>query len=455
MSKYFGTDGIRGKAEMFTGEFLAKIVRGLDVRGKKVMIGGDTRESTERILGDLAESLAKCGAARIGNVGVLPTPGINYAFYALGFDLAIDVTASHNPYTDNGIKIFERGEEFGVKLGEEARERIEETIDAGDDEDLADDSLGGDSLAGEFARAEVEDLSREAREAYIEHLCEYVEKVDLSGMRICLDLANGATSMIGAKAFERLGAKVETMNEDARFGRKINDGAGSTHIEGLRERVRTGELDFGAAFDGDGDRGLMVDKNGEVVDGDQILAVIAKHLKLPKIVATVMANQGLINWGREQGVEVEITDVGDQNVAKAMRATNICLGGEQSGHIILPGEAMGDGMLTALEIARVIRESRRGLEELAGEMKKFPQAMRNVPADRAAKESLKSSERVRKIIAEAEKKLERMNGRLLVRPSGTEELVRITLWGEDQAEIEELAGELEAKLTEEFRNGRN
>ena len=446
MGKYFGTDGIRGKAEMFTGDFIEKIVRGLEVRGKRVLIGGDTRESTKRILTDLALALENNGAKEVGILGVFPTPGINFVMHALVYDYAIDVTASHNPYTDNGIKIFEYADEAGVKLGKEGAERIERALD--------DDS----PLELTTYEEETQMIEEQLRgfSAYTTHLREYIgEAADFSDLEVILDCANGATSVVSSGIFEALGAKAEVINDDREFGKKINDGVGSTHIETLQKAVTSGDYKLGAAFDGDGDRCMLVDENGEVVDGDQILAILAKYLKLPAVVATVMANQGLLNWGKENEVEVVTADVGDQNVAAEMRARDIKLGGEQSGHIILPGEAMGDGMLTALMVTKVMAEEKKHLSELASEMKKTPQAMINVPANAEEKEIFKTSENVRKMLEEFSSELVDVHGRVLVRPSGTESLIRITMWGDEQEKIDALSKELADKLTEEIKNGRS
>lgn len=439
MEKYFGTDGIRGKAEMFTADFLYKIVRGLGVRDKKVMIGGDTRESTERILGDLARAISAEGG-EVVNVSVLATPAINFAFYQLGADYAIDVTASHNPYTDNGIKIFERGEKCGVKLGAEKREVVERALN--------DNSLAMPEDANGAGRTE------SAVELYEKHLLDYLGNVDLGGLKVALDCANGATSVVGGVAFEKLGAEATVINNDANFGQKINAGVGSTHIEGLQKVVREGEFNLGAAFDGDGDRCMLVDERGEVVDGDQILAILAEYWGLDKVAGTVMSNQGLLNWGRERGVEVVTTDVGDQNVAKAMMEQNIKVGGEQSGHIILPNEAMGDGMLTALVVAKIMSEKKQSLNALASTMKKTPQVMINVEADKSEKARLGDAE-VQELLAEFSSRLEPVHGRLLVRPSGTEALVRVTLWGDSEVKIAELGEELVNKLKEKIENGRS
>ena len=444
MGKFFGTDGIRGKAEKFSAEFVDKIIEGLGAEDKKVLIGGDTRESTEQILSYLEKSLARWGAREIINVGVLPTPAINYVFFELGCDLAVDVTASHNPYTDNGIKIFERGETSGVKLGEAGRERIERVLSGEETMEKP------DSLPEVLRRG-----GEEARELYRKHLREYLGEATFEGRRVGLDLANGATAAIKGAVFEQLGADVAVINDDAQFGRKINDGVGSTHIEGLQKLVVERKLNLGAAFDGDGDRCMLVDENGEEVDGDQMMAIIAKHLGLNKIVGTIMSNQGLLNWGEKAGVEVLTSDVGDQNVAKMMRETGAKLGGEQSGHVILPGEAMGDGMLTALMVLKIMSEEKKTLSELAREMEKMPQVMTNIHAAPEDKARLKTDEEIKKIVSDYERKLGEKHGRLLVRPSGTEELVRITLWGENQTEIDSLAEELAEKLTKEFNHGRN
>ena len=433
--KYFGTDGIRGKAEIFTPEFLVKIVAGLiDYAGDniKVLLGGDTRESTEWILADLESALETFGI-EYSNVGVLPTPAINYCFYEMGFDFAIDVTASHNPYTDNGIKIFERGENFGKKLSEKGCEAIESALDSEKTYALVSATLR-------------EDLHAEALNLYKNHLKNYLGETNFNNLKIALDCANGATSVVGESIFEELGAETEIIHSDENYGREINAGCGSTHLESLESLVKENELDLGIAFDGDGDRCLLVDETGAVVDGDEIIAILANYLKLDKIAVTVMANQGLLNWANENKIETEITAVGDSNVAAAMREKNIKIGGEQSGHIILPNEPTGDGILTSLMILKAISESKKSLKELKSIMTKYPQIIVNMDATPAEKESLKTSEKAKDVLLEFDKKLEAVSGRLLVRPSGTENLIRITMWGNDKEIIEKLANELKNKL---------
>ena len=435
--KYFGTDGIRQKADQFTPEFLYKIARGLvDYAGDtvKVLIGGDTRESSEWIIRDLESAFENLGV-EYQTIDVLPTPGINYCFYQMGFDFAVDVTASHNPYTDNGIKIFERGETSGTKLCEAGCKKIEESLE----KELFYDAVSASAR---------ENLHDDALDLYKSHLETYLGEADFKGLKIGMDCANGATSVVNKSIFEKLGANVKLINADAEFGTGINHDCGSTHLEKLQELVKNNQLDFGVAFDGDGDRCLLVNHEGEVVDGDEIIAILANYLKLDKIAITVMANQGLLNWAKDNKVHAEITAVGDSNVAAAMREQDIKIGGEQSGHIILPGEATGDGMLTALMITKVVAGTKKSLKDLSSIMTKFPQIIVNMDATPDQKKALKEKDEAKNLLLEFNQKLDSVEGRLLVRPSGTENLIRITMWGNDSEAIEKLANELKAKLGE-------
>ncbi len=435
--KYFGTDGIRAKAENFTPDFLTKIIAGLvDYAGDdiKILLGGDTRESTEWILADL-EAACETFGLEYGNVSVLPTPAINYCFYEMGFDFAIDVTASHNPHVDNGIKIFERGKTSGEKLSERGCEAIESVIESEKTYALISPTLR-------------EDLHTEALNLYKEHLRKYLGEVDFSGLKIALDCANGATSVIGKSIFEELGAEVEIIHANKNYGTTINLNCGSTHLESLESLVKDAHLDLGIAFDGDGDRCLLVDETGAIVDGDEIIAILTNFLKLKKIAITVMANQGILNWAKENNIETEITAVGDSNVAAAMREKKIKIGGEQSGHIILPNESTGDGILTSLMILKAISKSQKSLKNLASIITKFPQVIINMDATSEQKAALKTSDFAKKLLLQYDKKLESVSGRLLVRPSGTENLIRITMWGNDKKTITDLANELKEKLGE-------
>lgn len=435
--KYFGTDGIRQPADKFTADFLARIIKGLtDYAGTdiKVLLGGDTRESSEWILRDL-ESACETFGIEYSSVGVLPTPAINYCFYEMGFDFAIDVTASHNPYTDNGIKIFEHGTTSGQKLCPAGCEAIERALDQETPINLIPSTLR-------------EDLHDEATTIYKEHLLNYLEITDFSSLHLGMDCADGATSIINKQIFEELGAKVELIHANPNYGQGINHDCGSTHLESLKTLVTKNHLNFGVAFDGDGDRCLMIDKDGNEVDGDEIIAILANYLNLDQIAITVMANQGLLNWAKDNGIHAEITAVGDSNVAEAMRTYHIAIGGEQSGHIILPNETTGDGMLTSLMVTKVIAETRKPLHDLAHIITKFPQVIVNLDATPKQKSNLKTSEAAKHLLLEYDDKLKSVSGRLLVRPSGTEPLIRITMWGNDKNTIENYANELKTKLGE-------
>jgi len=433
----FGTDGIRSQAADFTPEFLAKIIKGLvDYAGDniKIFLAGDTRESTEWILQDLSQACETFGV-EYSNAGILPTPGINYCFYEMGFDFAIDVTASHNPYTDNGIKIFERGKSQGTKLSEQGRTTIEA-------------SLAEDLDFSPATTSDRENLHAEALSLYLEHLTNYLGKADFHGLHIGMDCANGATSVVNSQIFEHFGAKVKLVNCCKNYNTNINKDCGSTHLEALKNLVTENHLDFGVAFDGDGDRCLAIDQNGNAVDGDQMLAFLSQHLGLNAIVTTVMANQGLLNWARNNHIHAEITAVGDPNVVAAMVNQNIKIGSEQNGHVILPGLTSGDGMLTALMLTKTVAETSKTLADLASIITKFPQIIVNMSATPEQKQALKISSTAKQLLLDYDEKLKSVEGRLLVRPSGTENLIRITMWGNDKSTITTLANELKTKLGE-------
>lgn len=462
----FGTDGIRGKAEQFTPEFLAKIIRGLvdyaDRDDFKIFLAGDTRESSEWIIRDL-ETACETFGVEFSSAGVLPTPAINFCFAKMGFNFAIDVTASHNPFTDNGIKVFELGSDGrGQKLSEEGRAKIEA-------------SLKTDISYSPVALSDRADISLDAQELYKEHLENYLGSIsdfinnpndetsnivkntdsensasslpDFHGFHLGIDCANGATSVINKSIFEKLGANVELINCCKNYNTEINKDCGSTHLESLRKLVLEQHLDFGVAFDGDGDRVLMIDETGAEVDGDHLVAILTDFLKLDSLAVTVMTNQGLLNWAKSENLKLEITPVGDINIAAAMLAGKAKIGSEQNGHLIPPGQTSGDGMLTALLATKVISETKKSLHELAAIIKKLPQITINIPADPTQKENL-NSDTVKKLLSAYDEKLKAEKGRLLVRPSGTENLIRITMWGESEEFIKNLIEELKIKLGE-------
>lgn len=433
----FGTDGIRGEAEKFTPDFLAKLIRGLiDYAGDeiKLFLAGDNRESTEWILQDLA-TVCETFGIEYASAGILPTPAINYCFYQMSFDFAIDVTASHNPVADNGIKIFERGRQSGQKLSVQGREAIEKSLTTGITYIPAATTLR-------------EDLHAEAIELYQNHLTSYLGDTNFAGLSIGLDCANGATSEVASQVFEQLGADVELIHCEPDYNASINNNCGSTHLESLQSLVLGNHLSFGIAYDGDGDRCLLVDHTGAIIDGDHIIAILANYLHLDKIAITVMANQGLLTWAETNHITTEITPVGDSNVYDAMRLHHIELGGEQSGHIILPGEPTGDGILTSLMLTKIVAESNETLHTLASIVTKSPQVIVNFPATPEQKQFLKSSDPAKQLLLDYSHQLEPLHGRLLVRPSGTEPLIRITMWGDSESTIDKLAHELKAKLGE-------
>lgn len=439
MTKYFGTDGIRDKADIFSLEFVQAIACGLYDYAKdqqrekfKVLLSGDTRESTGWILRNFESAFEALGI-EFGNAGVLPTPAINFVFYEMGFDYAIDVTASHNPFEYNGVKIFERGEKYGVKLSPEGQTVIENAIDE-------------QKRCAVVAPELREDLHEDALDRYLQHLRSYIGETKLNGLNIGLDCANGATSVIADKIFTEFGANVTVINCDDRYGRLINNQCGSTNLNTLGQLVRERNLDFGIAFDGDGDRCLFVDQNGSIVDGDHILAIFADFFNLPNFVTTVMANQGLIDWAKIRKIHVEITDVGEHNVIKIMHSQNINLGGEQNGHIIIPNEPMEDGMLTGLIMAKIVANSNSSLAELATIIKKLPEITLGVEASKEEKKLLESNEEIKKLLKDYESIINSLGGRMLVRPSGTEDVIRITMWGKDEEEITAMAQELANRI---------
>lgn len=441
---YFGTDGIRCKADLLTTEFIAGIAKGLikyaenqGITTPKVFLAGDTRESSEWILQDFCRAFETLGV-EYAQAEVLPTPAINYAFYEMGFDYAIDVTASHNPYHDNGVKVSERGENFGVKIGAEGREFIEKELIDPQPYELMAASLQ-------------EDLHDDALDRYVKHLREYVGEVSFAGMRIGLDCANGAQGVIGERIFKELGGEVIVINNSTDYGTAINDGCGSTHLEALSELVVREGLDLGMAFDGDGDRCMLVDSHGETVDGDQILVVLTEFLQLNALATTLESNPGLDLWAKERGVKVTLTDVGDKYVSAAMQKHGVKLGGEQCGHIVLPGEPFGDGMLVGLMMTKAVAVSGRALTELAGVMTKMPRIAESIEADNDLKDVFRNSTEVEGLVTEYGEKFADLQGRLLVRPSGTEPIIRITAWGEDGAKAQALADELKEKLKETLK----
>jgi phosphoglucosamine mutase len=416
--RYFGTDGVRGivggKITPQLVERLGKAAALWSGRGR-VFVGRDTRASGT----ELEEALARGVASAGGNAvlaGVLPTPAVAL----LSLDLGAVISASHNPPEYNGVKLFDCD---GQKLTDSQEEEIEALLDA--------PAPGG----GEIDRVDV------AMDSYLEHVVERFGS-DLSGLNVGVDCANGAYAEIAPKAFELLGARVRAIGVEP-DGTNINVGCGATDLSALQQTVTTHGLDLGVAFDGDGDRMLAVDERGNVVDGDQIIAILALHLGVDAVAVTVMSNLGLHKLLRERGVDVVTTAVGDRYVLEALRERGAVLGGEQSGHIIyLRDHVTGDGLAAALLLCAAIRG--RTLAEAAAVMPQYPQVKENVALP-ANGYPAAIDEEVAKLNAELNG-----NARVLVRPSGTEPVIRLLAEAPTEAEARELCGTIAALVTREL-----
>ncbi len=439
MTKLFGTDGIRAEAGLFPldDDTVRKIGRSFAVRmaehlGRpaRFLTGRDTRESGSRIEQELANGAASAGAV-CESAGVITTPGVAYLTAEFGFDLGIVISASHNPFYDNGIKAFLPS---GRKVDEEFERAVETDID-------------GNSDGPTPASASSVDGAREGvfRHAYLDHLLTLGGGLRLDGCRIAVDCANGAASALAPELFRKLGADVIPFN-DRPDGRNINENCGSLHLEHLQQKVVNERADMGVAFDGDADRALFVDENGELVDGDAVLWIMANALQergelaSRKVIATVMSNIGLEIALRSKNIELVRTSVGDKYVLEELLRSGAEIGGEQSGHIIFPRRSLvGDGMMTALMVFEATHAAGRKFSEMTAGFRRYPQILVNVKV--AEKRPFDEVEAIRSASAEVEKILSG-TGRLLLRYSGTENLARVMIEGRDQAEIEGLAHSL-------------
>jgi len=446
--RLFGTDGIRGVAGVYPldDKTVAIIGRSLVAnlsretgRAPRIVIGRDTRESGSRIEFALARGAIAAGAA-VQSAGVITTPGVAYITRKTPFDAGIVISASHNPYQDNGIKIFAPS---GKKLADEMERRIEADVGAAWDQDAELDHQPGErhSIQDQVER------EKQYQESYISYLAAEVGRgLSLDGLRLALDCANGAASNMAPELFARLGAQVEVLSAQP-DGRNINEGCGSLHQEALQRVVVERGLDLGIAFDGDADRALFVDANGSPVDGDATLLILAGYLKERGllagglVVATVMSNIGLEIALREMGIELIRAKVGDRYVLEELLARGAKLGGEQSGHIIFPDISLaGDGMITAIELLRAMLDSQSTLCQLAARMTRYPQVLVNVrvtskPPFETLPEVTAESDRV-------ERELQDRGGRLLLRYSGTENLARVMIEGEDELKVRDQAGRI-------------
>ena len=419
MRKYFGTDGIRGIAgESLTADLSFKVGKALGrlltekKEHPKVIIGRDTRISCDMIEQALTAGLTSTGV-NVMTVGTIPTPAIAYLTKTIETDSGIMISASHNPYQDNGIKIF--GSD-GFKLTDDQELEIEHLIDNTDEIKNASFEKIGKLYSG-----------NELTQKYVQHIKQSISG-DLSGIKIALDCANGATTGVAPFIFGDLEADIETIGCKPN-GININDNVGSTKIDTIANFVKENNVDVGFAFDGDGDRVLAVDSKGNIVDGDKIMFILAKHLKEQgelkdnMVVSTVMSNIGFYKAIEENGLQSVKTAVGDRYVVEEMRNNDYSLGGEQSGHIILMNYATtGDGILTAVKLANIIKTSGKSLEELAGEVSIYPQKLVNIKV--IDKKSAMEDAEILVECEKVEKELEG-NGRILLRASGTENLIRV------------------------------
>ena len=420
MGKYFGTDGVRGVANSeLTPELAFKLGRfggyvlTKDKERPKVLIGRDTRVSGHMLEGALVAGLLSIGA-EVMRLGVISTPGVAYLTKATGAQAGVMISASHNPVADNGIKFF--GPD-GFKLSDEQELEIENLMDLEVDE--LPRPVGADL-------GQVNDYF-EGSQKYLQHLKQTADE-DFSGIHVALDCAHGATSSLATYLFADLDADLSTMGASPN-GLNINEGVGSTHPEALAEFLKEKGADVGLSFDGDGDRLIAIDENGEIVDGDQIMYICAKYmkehgqLKQGTVVSTVMSNLGFYKALEVQGIHSVPTAVGDRYVVEEMRKSGYNLGGEQSGHIIfLDYNTTGDGLLTGVQLINIMKITQKPLSELASEMKKFPQKLVNIRVK--DKYHVTDNEKVKSVIAEVESEMNG-DGRILVRPSGTEPLVRV------------------------------
>ncbi len=432
MGKYFGTDGVRGVANSeLTPELAFKVGRyggyilTKDKNRPKVLIGRDTRISGHMLEGALVAGLLSIGA-EVMRLGVISTPGVAYLTKALGAEAGVMISASHNPVADNGIKFF--GSD-GFKLTDEQEKEIEDLLDQ--EVDQLPRPTGGDL-------GQVNDYF-EGGQKYLQFLKQTVDE-DFSGIHVALDCAHGATSALATHLFADLDADISTIGSSPN-GLNINEGVGSTHPETLAAFLQEKEADVGLAFDGDGDRLIAVDENGEIVDGDQIMFICAKYmnefgrLKHQTVVSTVMSNLGFYKALETEEIKSAQTAVGDRYVVEEMRKGGFNLGGEQSGHIIfLDYNTTGDGLLTGLQLVNIMKITKKPLSQLANEMKKYPQKLVNVKV--LDKNKVMDNANIKQVIEAVEAEMNG-NGRILVRPSGTEPLVRVMAEAPSSEQCEE------------------
>ncbi|TFD99411.1 phosphoglucosamine mutase [Jeotgalibacillus salarius] len=445
MGKYFGTDGVRGVANAeLTPEMAFKLGRfggyvlTKETTRPKVIIGRDTRISGHMLEGALVAGLLSIGA-EVMRLGVISTPGVAFLTKAMGAQAGVMISASHNPVPDNGIKFF--GPD-GFKLTDAQEDEIEALIDAETDETPRPTGADLGIVTDYF----------EGGQKYLQYLKQIADE-DFGGIHVALDCAHGATSALATHLFADLDADLSTMGASPN-GLNINEGVGSTHPEALAEFVKEKNADVGLSFDGDGDRIIAVDENGQIVDGDQIMFICAKHLKSESrlkqntVVSTVMSNLGFHKGLEEAGIQSIQTAVGDRYVVEEMRKGSYTLGGEQSGHIIfLDYNTTGDGLLSGLQLVNIMKMTGKKLSELAAEMEIFPQKLVNIRV--SDKHGVTDNPDVKAIIEQVEKEMNG-DGRILVRPSGTEPLVRVMAEAPTKELCEEYVNRIAEVVEEEM-----
>ena len=436
----FGTDGVRGVAGV---DLTAELAFNLSTAAASVLadlgefaghrptaiVGQDSRASGQYLEEAICRGLSSAGID-VYRVGILPTPAISFLVKDRGADLGVMISASHNPASDNGIKFFDR---TGSKLADQIEAKIESV-------------LGKTVESTNGAGKVIEDL--DAKESYIKNLLKSLDG-NLSGIKVVVDCANGAASFVAPDVLKRAGAEVIAISASPN-GLNINDNCGSTHLENLIEAVKSQGADIGIAHDGDADRVLAIDDKGSVIDGDFILGILAQDMELPTktVVGTVMTNLGLIKALEERGIKFIATAVGDRYVLEEMLAGGHLLGGEQSGHIIMSKYAnTGDGLLTALQLISKLKKSGKSASELASFMKRYPQVLINVSG--VAKERLASNHVIAKAVSDTQQRLAD-KGRVLLRASGTEALIRVMIEAQDLSLAQELASELATLVKSEL-----
>ena len=447
MRKYFGTDGIRRIANTeLTPDLVYALSKHTD-HSPTILIGRDTR-----ISGTLIESAMTAGflsyGANVKLLGVMPTPAVAYLTRKLNADASVVISASHNTFEFNGVKYFSNK---GMKIPDEIEEEIEEVMES--DEKFKELTAVGDKIGVSEIRT---DLINEYIKFFEDIFAENFKKFNTSDFKVAIDTANGATYKVAEEVFKKLGIQYHIINNNPN-GVNINENCGSTHLEMLRDYVLSNHLSLGVAYDGDGDRCLAIDELGNIIDGDNLLAIISKYLdqksklKNNTVVATVMSNLGLNKYCEKENLNLIQTKVGDRYVLEEMLKNGYNLGGEQSGHVILLDyNPTGDGILTSLMLIQAILESGQTASVLSSKVKTYPQVLVNAKVATEKKYDYEKDEEIKSAIEKLEEEFSG-NGRVLIRPSGTEPLVRVMIEGEDQNYIEEKATEIAKKIEENLK----